>query len=329
MRPSQYFVDWVDGQVRQMVPRLTRDLTVETTLDHALEQAAGTAARTVVAAHKAQSTDQAAIVALDGVGRVRVMVGGVDYASAPYNRAALAHRQAGSAWKPFVYLTALDQGRLPDTPVTDEPVTINGWTPSNYETGVYLGPITLETALAKSVNTVAARLADEVGRPAVAATARRVGIVSAVNTDPAMALGTTLVTPLEMTAAYATFANGGSRVAVPTASSRSGRAAQVIYQKRAAVAGPPPYPNPQLGETEPDAAHRDGRGHFQRARRSRAMTWPARPAPPRTTRTRGSAASPAASPAAPGWAATTPSRWRGSRAARPRRKCGGASWGRR
>jgi penicillin-binding protein 1A len=244
--PSQYFVDWVDGQVRQMVPRLTRDLAVETTLDQTLEQAAGTAARTVVAAHKAQSTDQAAIVAVDGVGRVRVMVGGTDYVSAPYNRAALAHRQAGSAWKPFVYLTALDQGRTPDTPVIDEPVTINGWSPSNYETGAYLGPITLETALSRSVNTVAARLADEVGRPAVAATARRVGIVSPVNTDPAMALGTTLVTPLEMTAAYAAFANGGKRVA-PYGIERIRSGGQVIYQKRgpAAVRA---IPNPQLSE---------------------------------------------------------------------------------
>ncbi|HEX7948435.1 MAG TPA: PBP1A family penicillin-binding protein [Phenylobacterium sp.] len=244
--PSQYFVDWVDGQVRQMVPKLTRDLTVETTLDQPMEQAAGAAAKSVVEAHKAQATDQAAIVAVDGVGRVRVMVGGTDYASAPYNRAVLAHRQAGSAWKPFVYLTALDQGRTPESPVTDEPVTINGWSPSNYETGVYLGPITLETALAKSVNTVAARLADEVGRPNVAATAHRVGIVSVVNTDPAMALGTTLVTPLEMTSAYAAFANGGNRIA-PYGIERIRSGGQVIYQKRPPTVAAA-IPNPQLSE---------------------------------------------------------------------------------
>jgi penicillin-binding protein 1A len=244
--PSQYFVDWVDGQVRQMVPKLTRDLTVETTLDQPMEQAAGAAAKAVVDAHKAQATDQAAIVAVDGVGRVRVMVGGTDYAAAPYNRAVLAHRQAGSAWKPFVYLTALEQGRTPESPVTDEPVTINGWSPSNYEAGVYLGPITLETALAKSVNTVAARLADEVGRPNVAATAHRVGIVSVVNTDPAMALGTTLVTPLEMTSAYAAFANGGNRVA-PYGIERIRSGGQVIYQKRPPTVAAA-IPNPQLSE---------------------------------------------------------------------------------
>jgi len=244
--PSQYFVDWVDGEVRRMVPKLTRDLTVETTLDQGMEAAAGEAAKAVVARYKAQATDQAAIVAIDGTGRVRAMVGGIDHTTAPYNRAVSARRQAGSAWKPFVYLTALEQGRTPDSPVIDEPVTINGWTPSNYEVGAYLGPITLEQALAKSVNTVAARLADEVGRPNVALTARRVGITSAVNTDPAMALGTTLVSPLEMTQAYAAFANGGNRVqAYGIERIRSG--GQVIYQKRPATPVPA-VANPALSE---------------------------------------------------------------------------------
>ncbi len=243
---SQYFVDWADAEVRRMVPKLTRDLIVETTLDQTLASAAGEAAKATVSRYKAQSADQAALVALDGAGRVRAMIGGVDYRAAPYNRAVSARRQAGSAWKPFVYLTALEQGRTPATEVIDEPVTIAGWSPSNYEAGAYLGPITLETALAKSVNTVAARLADEVGRPQVALTARRIGIASTVNTDPAMALGTTLVSPLEMTQAYAAFANGGGRVqAYGVERIRSG--ATVIYQKRT----PTPVPaigNPALSE---------------------------------------------------------------------------------
>ena len=208
---AQYFVDWVDGQARQIVAKPKGDLVIETTLDAPMETAAGSAVRAAVAGFKSQRTDQAALVAIDGQGRVRAMVGGTDHAAAPYNRAASARRQAGSAWKPFVYLTALEAGMTPDTPVVDEPVMIGTWSPRNYEDG-FLGPLTLETALARSVNTVAARLADDVGRPAVAATARRVGIVSPVNTDPAMALGTTLVTPLEMTQAYASFANGGDSV---------------------------------------------------------------------------------------------------------------------
>lgn len=237
--PAQYFLDWVDGEVRRMVPKPTRDLVVETTLDQAMETAAGSAVRAGVEAWRGQGADQAAIVAIDGQGRVRALVGGTNHATAPYNRAVSARRQAGSAWKPFVYLTALERGLTPDSPVVDEPVTIGGWTPSNYEVGAYLGPITLETALARSVNTVAARLADEVGRPSVAQTARRIGIVSTVNTDPAMALGTTLVSPLELTQAYAAFSNGGHRVQ-PYGIERIRSGGQVIFQKR------PPAPVPAI-----------------------------------------------------------------------------------
>lgn len=241
--PAQYFIDWIDDQVKQTAGKVRQDVVVETTLDLALEQAAFDAARNTVARHKAARAEQAAVVAVDGQGRVRVMVGGTDYVRAPYNRAASAKRQAGSAWKPFVYLTALEQGRTPDLPVVDEPVTIAGWTPANY-TESFLGALTLEQALAQSVNTVAARLADEVGRANVAATARRVGVVSTVNTDPAMALGTTLVTPLEMTQAYAAFANGGDRVQAYGIERIRTRAGVTLYQKKPqapvpAIANPP------------------------------------------------------------------------------------------
>ena len=210
--PAQYFVDWLDTQTRAAVGPLKQDLVVETTLDLPSEIAAGEAARTVSARFAKQGVEQAAVVTLDGFGRVRTMVGGVDYQKAPFNRAVDAHRQAGSAWKPFVYLTAMEAGRTPDLMVVDEPVTINGWSPRNFEPE-FLGPITMEQALAHSINTVAARLADEIGRDNVAATAHRLGISGQLNTDPAMALGTNLVTPLEMAAAYDAFGNGGWRVA--------------------------------------------------------------------------------------------------------------------
>lgn len=240
---SQYFIDWIDGQRRTLVPTPQQDVVVETTLDLGLETVAADAAKTVVARHKAQNIGQAALVAVDGLGRVRVMVGGLDYAAGPFNRAVTAKRQAGSSWKPFVYLAALEAGYTPDTPVVDEPVTIAGWSPRNYSEG-YLGPLTLEQALTQSVNTVAARLADEVGRPNVAAVARRVGIVSTVNTDPAMALGTTLVSPLEMAQAYAAFSNGGQRIGAYGIERIRTNGGQVIYQRKAApqpqvIANPP------------------------------------------------------------------------------------------
>jgi penicillin-binding protein 1A len=204
----QYFVDWVDGQTRQLVGQPQEDLVVETTLDLPLDGLAANAVRQAAAKDAALGVQQAALVAIDGVGRVRALIGGVDYGESQFNRAVDARRQAGSSWKPFVYLAAMEAGRTPDVVVVDEPVTIDGWSPRNY-TGKFLGPMTIREALAQSINTVAARLADEIGRDNVAHVAHRLGIVSSVNTDPAMALGTTQVSPLEMAQAYAPFSNGG------------------------------------------------------------------------------------------------------------------------
>ncbi len=245
---SQYFVDWVDATFKTMGPPKL-DLIVETTLDARDEAAADVAAKETIDRFAKADVEQAALVALDGQGRVRAMVGGEDYAKSSFNRAIDAHRQAGSSWKPFVYLTALEAGRTPDTPVVDQPVTIDGWSPSNFEPE-YLGPITLQEALVKSINTVAASLADEVGRPNVANTARRLGIYTAINTDPAMALGTSLVTPLEMAQAYDAFSNGGNRVAAYGIERiRTGLTGRVIWTHPAPVT-PPAIGNPALGELD-------------------------------------------------------------------------------
>ncbi len=207
---AQYFVDWLDAQVRSQVGQPTEDLVVETTLDLPIQAAAEQAVRVGVALHGPQGVRNSALVAMDGEGRVRAYVGGADYAVSQFDRATAARRQAGSAFKPFVYLTAMENGHTPEEGVIDEPITIGNWTPRNY-TGRYLGPITLETALAESVNTVAARLANEVGTTRVAETARRLGITSPIQTDPSMALGAVEVSPLEMAQAYDAFDNGGLR----------------------------------------------------------------------------------------------------------------------
>jgi penicillin-binding protein 1A len=205
---AQYFTDWVDDQVRHLVGEPTEDLVVETTLDLPLQASAELALQAGVAAAKNQGVQQAALISLDGEGRIRAYVGGVSYLQSQFDRATQARRQAGSSFKPFVYLTAMEAGRTPDTPVVDEPITIGTWTPRNY-TGKYLGPITLEIALRQSINTVAARLANEVGTSNVAATAHRLGISSPIQLDPSMALGAVEVSPLEMAQAYAPFSNGG------------------------------------------------------------------------------------------------------------------------
>ena len=240
---AQYFIDWVDQQVRQLVGQPQQDLVVETTLDLPLDAIASNVAQTVVARETKAGVQQAALVALDGSGRVRAMVGGVNYAESQFNRAADAKRQAGSSWKPFVYLTAMEAGRTPDVQVVDEPVTINGWTPQNY-TKKYLGQITLETALAQSINTVAARLADEVGRDNVARVAHRLGIMSAIGTDPSMALGAVEVSPVEMAQAYAAFSNGGFQTTAYGIERIRTTDGKVLYEhksdSRVSVIGNPP-----------------------------------------------------------------------------------------
>ncbi|HEV2364390.1 MAG TPA: PBP1A family penicillin-binding protein [Caulobacteraceae bacterium] len=210
---AQWFVDWAEWERGVAAGPLRGDETVVTTLDLPAERQAQALARAEAARYARAGAQQAAVVSLSGEGAVRVMLGGLDYRSSQFNRAVSARRQAGSAWKPFVYLTALEAGRSPDAIEVDEPVTIDGWSPRDFEPN-FLGPITLTTALAQSINTVAARLADEIGRPNVAATAKRLGIVTPINTEPAMALGTSLVDPLEMAGAYAAFSNGG-RFVVP------------------------------------------------------------------------------------------------------------------
>jgi penicillin-binding protein 1A len=147
-------------------------------------------------------------VAIDPQGSIKALVGGRDYAKSQFNRAVVAHRQPGSAFKPFVYVTALESGMRPDTIRMDRPISINGWSPEN-STKEYRGPVSLTTALALSLNTVSVALTQEVGANTVAATAHRLGITSPLTATPSISLGTSEVTPLELTAAYVPFSNGG------------------------------------------------------------------------------------------------------------------------
>jgi penicillin-binding protein 1A len=243
--PSQYFVDWADQQTRKIMGAPKQDLVVQTTLDAAMEADAARAADVAVADREGAGLESA-LVALDGEGAVRAMIGGDNYVPNGFNRAVQARRQAGSAWKPFVYLTAMETGFTPDTQVIDQPVTISGWSPRNH-TDAFMGQITLTVALADSVNTVAAQVADQVGRDKVASTARRLGISTPINTDPAMALGTSQVSPLEMAAAYGAFANGGQRV-TPYAIARIATASGTVVWRKPADRPAQVIANPSLGE---------------------------------------------------------------------------------
>jgi penicillin-binding protein 1A len=211
-RSENYFADWVMSVLPFHIGSIDRDVVVETTLDPRLQSLAERAVSETLDKEGIKSgASEAALVAVDGTGAVRAMVGGRNYAKSQFNRAVDAHRQPGSTFKPFVYLTALERGLRPDTVRIDQPVQFGNWAPKNSH-DEYRGPVTLKTALALSINTVAAELAAEVGPEAVVQTARRMGINSPLAPNPSLALGTSEVTLIELTGAYAPFANGGFAV---------------------------------------------------------------------------------------------------------------------
>ena len=212
-QPGAWFADWASDEVQSVLPP-DRDATVRTTLDRRLQLAVETQLAAILdgpgaAAH----VEQGAVVVMEAAtGAVRAMAGGRDYRESNFNRAVNAHRQPGSAFKPFLWLAALESGMTPEDIVLDAPVRIGNWRPENFER-TYLGEITLDEALAHSVNTVAVRLLSRAGGPKpVAATAARLGITSRMPRDASLALGTGEVGLLELTAAYAAFFNGGFRV---------------------------------------------------------------------------------------------------------------------
>ncbi len=203
---TRYFTDWVLPQLDMLIDETVHPIDVWTTLDLDMQRAADAA----IDAH-APATAQGALVSLDRDGAVRAMVGGRDYVDSIYNRATQAVRQPGSAFKLFVYLTALESGYLPGSMVQDAPITVNGWSPRN-DNGRYLGPVSVRAAFALSINTVAVRLAQDVGTRAVADMAQRFGITTGVSTNPSMALGSSEVRLIDITRAYASVARGGVAV---------------------------------------------------------------------------------------------------------------------
>ena len=228
---GKYFADWVVAQVDSYVGTIDRDIIVQTTLDGRLQAAAEDALEKNLAKSGAKlNVAQGAVVVLSTDGAVRTMVGGRDYGDSQFNRATQALRQPGSAFKPFVYLTAIQSGVRPDDIITDAPIKIGKWKPQNFD-GKYLGNITVETALMKSINTVAVRLAQQVGPRAIIDTAHRMGISQTMSPDLSIALGSEEVTLLELTGAYAPFANGGGAVLPYAILNISDRAGKVLYQR--------------------------------------------------------------------------------------------------
>ena len=238
---GSYFADWALPQARAAQAEVGYgDVVVTTTLDRNLQRAAERAVRDAIAGSKGLALGQAALVAMRPDGRVVAMVGGTDYRVTPFNRATQAMRQPGSSWKLFVYLAALDEGMRPGDSVEDTPVQIGDYAPDN-DDGKYRGTISLATAFAASSNVVAVKLAQATGTAAVIAQARKLGITAPISKYPAMALGTSPVTLLEMTQAYAALASGQR----PVTATALGRAppSGVLGTVRAAARALTPWPS--------------------------------------------------------------------------------------
>jgi penicillin-binding protein 1A len=234
---ENYVADWVMDQLPSFIGGIDRDIVVETTVDSSLQILAEAALQSGMAQFgEKRDVGQGAVVALDPTGAVKAMVGGVDYSKSQFNRAVQAKRQPGSTFKPFTYLTAMEQGLTPETVREDAPFTWKGWSPRNFEKE-FKGPITLKEALSQSINTVAARLAIEVGPQKVADTAMRLGITSPLMPTPSIALGTSEVTPLEITGAYVPFSNGGFGVVPHVVETIRTADGKVLYQRKGSGIG--------------------------------------------------------------------------------------------
>lgn len=227
----RYFTDWVVDRLSAMDLPRNKPLLVYTSLNPTVQEAAAQALTKTLPAASDAAAPQGAIVALSPDGAVQAMVGGRSYGESQFNRAAQARRQPGSAFKPFVYLAALEAGLDPDTVMEDAPITIESWSPENF-TGAYAGPVRLGEAFARSLNTVAVRVSERAGREAVRSIAKRLGIESDLPPHPSLALGTGDLSPLELVGAYAPFANGGRRARPYAIIEVSTLGGEILYRYR-------------------------------------------------------------------------------------------------
>ena len=208
-KSTRYFVDWLLPRVKSYVGEIEKDLIVRTTLDVKLQKIAEKSLINVNS--KFESAEQSSLVALDLNGGIIAMIGGTDYGDTQFNRVTQAKRQPGSAFKLFVYLAGLESGFSPNDTIVDSRIDIEGWSPKNYK-NEYIGEVTLREAFSKSINTVAVKISETIGREKVIDVAKSMGITSPILNSPSLALGTSEVTLLELTSAYNVLANNGNGV---------------------------------------------------------------------------------------------------------------------
>ncbi|MBL4756642.1 MAG: PBP1A family penicillin-binding protein [Rhizobiales bacterium] len=267
---GNYIADWVSDLMPGFVGSTDVDIIVETTIDLDLQAAAEIAVRNILDERSVEmNAGQAALVAIDTGGEVRALVGGRSYADSQFNRVIDARRQPGSAFKPFVYLAAMEAGLTPETIRRDEPVRYGNWSPGNYS-GNFDGDMTLRAALSRSVNTIAVRLAREVGIRNVVSVAHRLGVSGELHNNLSLALGTAEVSLFELTAAFVPFANGGYGILPHVILRIRTASGDVLYERSGSGAGRVIEPNHvAMMNNMMSETIRSGTG------RRAAISWPA------------------------------------------------------
>ncbi|MBJ7415073.1 MAG: PBP1A family penicillin-binding protein [Niveispirillum sp.] len=234
---GRYFAGWVADQLPAFVGADHGDLIVYTTFDPGLQRAAEQKVTEMLRGPGAEAkVSQAAALVMTPEGAIRAMIGGKDYSSSEFNRATQALRQPGSAFKPVVYLTALEEGWNEYSTILDAPYRKGKWNPGNYD-GKFRGDVSLSDALANSLNTATIRLAEAVGIDNVRQTAKRLGLTTPMRRDLSLALGTSEVTLLDLTGAYATLANGGEAVIPYGILEIRDMNGGILYQRQGSSAG--------------------------------------------------------------------------------------------
>lgn len=234
---GRYFADWALSRLDGISELAGRDVVVRTTLDLGLQRKVEQQLQTLLSGPGAKANvSQGAVVVMSPDGAVRALAGGKDYDDSQFNRATQALRQPGSAFKPFVYLAAMEQGLEPQDVYDDAPIKLGNWSPGNYN-GRFEGQVSLRHAFANSTNTVAVRLIEDVGPGRVVATAHKLGITSTLGKDASLALGTSETTLLELTQAYAPFANGGYGITAYGIDSVTSPEGQVLWTRQGGGVG--------------------------------------------------------------------------------------------
>ncbi len=226
-KSANYFTDWIWPEMKALIGVPSQDIIVQTTLDFDAQEAASDAL--IRHLDPSKNAREAAVVSIDGTGGVQVMVGGLSYAQSQFNRTVQAQRQPGSAYKAFVYLAAFTSGHTPWSLFEDAPITLGDWEPSNFKKD-FKGEITLRYAFIKSVNTVAVRLTEVVGRERVIATAKHLGM-GEQQPLRSLALGAQVTTPLTLTHSYLPFANFGDSAPIHGILSISTAAGTPLYDR--------------------------------------------------------------------------------------------------